>query len=68
MEKVMYEGVCYNGNAGFCYIAITQFCVIFFAMIMLTLRAAFREGVDDDSDAAYEEKRDQDDEMHPVRF
>lgn len=41
--KVMYDAVCYDGNEGFYYIAVTQFCIVIFAMIMLTLRVAFTE-------------------------
>ena len=44
---VMYNAVCYEGNEGFAYIAITQFLIVFFAMIMLTLRVAFYEMEDE---------------------
>lgn len=37
----MYDTVCYEGNEGFAYIATTEFLIVFFAMIMLTLRVAF---------------------------
>ena len=47
---VVYQGVCYNGNEGFYYVAITQFCIVIFAMIMLTVRAAFTEiGVEENN-------------------
>jgi len=42
-RAIMYDSVCYNGNEGFYYVAITQFCIVMFAMIMLTLRVAFTE-------------------------
>ena len=46
---VMYDAVCYNANDGFYYVAITQFLIVVFAMIMLTCRVAFTE-VDFDKD------------------
>ena len=46
---VMYDAVCYNANDGFYYVAITQFLIVIFAMIMLTCRVAFTE-VDFDED------------------
>lgn len=40
-SAVAYDSVCYSGNEGFYYISITQFCIVIFAMIMVTLRVAF---------------------------
>jgi hypothetical protein len=44
---VAYSAICYNGNTGFVWIAFTQFMIILCAMIMLTLRVAFYELVDE---------------------
>lgn len=44
---VAYDAVCDNGNTGFVWIAFTQFMIILCAMIMLTLRVAFYEIVDE---------------------
>jgi hypothetical protein len=44
---VAYDAVCDNGNTGFIWIAFTQFMIILCAMIMLTLRVAFYELVDE---------------------
>lgn len=44
---VAYNAICYNGNTGFVWIAFTQFMIILCAMIMLTLRVAFYELVDE---------------------
>mmetsp|Transcript_10501 Transcript_10501/g.19140 ORF Transcript_10501/g.19140 Transcript_10501/m.19140 type:complete len:690 (-) Transcript_10501:177-2246(-) len=40
---VMYNSVCYDGNQGFSWIATTQFFIVLFAMLMLTLRVGFYE-------------------------
>jgi len=40
---VMYDSVCYSSSEGLYYVAITQFCIVVFAMLMLTLRVAFSE-------------------------
>eukprot|EP00978_Attheya_sp_CCMP212_P018742 scaffold51798_cov57-Attheya_sp.AAC.1 len=40
---VLYDSVCYNGNQGFSWIATTQFFIVLFAMLMLTLRVGFYE-------------------------
>ena len=45
---VAYDAVCSNGTDGFYYVAITQFFIVAFAMIMVTLRFAFKPGVIDD--------------------
>ena len=48
---------------------MTQFCIIFFAMIMLTLRVAFiREPDDTDTDNDEKRRIEGDDGMHPVRY
>lgn len=39
--KSVYDGVCYSGNRGLYYVCITQFMMVVFAMVMLTLRASF---------------------------
>jgi hypothetical protein len=44
---VAYDAVCYNGNTGFVWVAFTQFMILLCAMIMLTLRVAFYELVDE---------------------
>jgi hypothetical protein len=44
---VAYNAICYNGNTGFVWISFTQFMIILCAMIMLTLRVAFYELVDE---------------------
>jgi hypothetical protein len=43
----MYNAVCYNGVDGLSWIATTQFVIVFFAFIMLTLRVAFYEVEDE---------------------
>lgn len=48
---VVYDAVCYNSNDGFYYVSITQFCIVVFAMIMLTCRVAFTE-IEPDEDGA----------------
>eukprot|EP00978_Attheya_sp_CCMP212_P014202 scaffold36102_cov70-Attheya_sp.AAC.1 len=45
--KVMYDSICYNGNQGFHWIATTQFIIVLFAMLMLTLRVGFYEIADE---------------------
>jgi hypothetical protein len=45
---VAYDAVCFNGNEGFYYVALTQFCNVVFAMIMVTLRVAFKPSVIDE--------------------
>ena len=42
---VAYDAVCTNGTDGLYFVAITQFCVVVFAMIMVTLRFAFKPEV-----------------------
>jgi hypothetical protein len=42
-EKVMYEATCQSSNAGFAAIAFAQLLIVFFSMIMLTLRVAFAD-------------------------
>lgn len=44
---VAYDAVCYNGNTGFVWISSAQFVILLCAMIMLTLRVAFYELVDE---------------------
>jgi hypothetical protein len=46
-STVAYDALCYNGNAGLSAITITQFIILLCAMVMLTLRAAFYEVVDE---------------------
>jgi hypothetical protein len=48
---VAYDAVCFNGTQGLYFVAITQFCIVAFAMIMVTLRFAFKPGVNDDPTA-----------------
>lgn len=40
---IAYKAICYDSNNGFSWIATTQFLIVFFSMIMLTLRVAFKE-------------------------
>jgi hypothetical protein len=40
---VLYDAVCYEGNTGFWYTSISQFCIVIFSMVMLTLRVAWTE-------------------------
>jgi len=40
---IMYNSVCYDATTGFSWIATTQFCIVFFSMIMLTLRVGFTD-------------------------
>lgn len=42
---VAYDAVCFNGTEGLYFVSITQFCIVAFAMIMVTLRFAFKPGV-----------------------
>ena len=46
-STIAYDALCYNGNAGLSAITITQFIILLCAMVMLTLRAAFYEVVDE---------------------
>lgn len=48
-EKTMYESVCYDGNEGFEWVATTQFLIVLFAFIMLTLRVGFVEIEEEDN-------------------
>ena len=45
---VIYEAVCYQATTGFSWLATTQFLIIFFSLIMLTLRVAFYEIQDEE--------------------
>jgi hypothetical protein len=45
--SVMYTAVCYNGNTGFGWIAVTQTVILICSLIFLTLRVAFYELVDE---------------------
>lgn len=45
---VAYDAVCFNGMEGLYFVSITQFCIVAFAMIMVTLRFAFKPTVVDD--------------------
>jgi len=45
---VMYDAVCYNATTGFAWIATTQFLIVLFSMIMLTLRVGFYEIEDEE--------------------
>lgn len=45
---IAYEAVCYAGNQGFFWISLSQFIVVFFAMIILTLRIGFAPMIDED--------------------
>jgi hypothetical protein len=47
---VVHDAICYEGTDGFHYIAITQFVIVFLAMVMVTLRVAFKE-LQDEEDA-----------------
>lgn len=40
---LVYQAICYDGNDGLTWISACQFVIVFFAMIMLTLRTGFRE-------------------------
>lgn len=42
-NEVAYDTICYSANDAFYYISLTFFCIVLFAMIMLTLRGAFAE-------------------------
>jgi hypothetical protein len=42
-EIVVHKAVCLDGNEGFAWVAFPQLCIVFFSMIMLTLRVAFAE-------------------------
>jgi hypothetical protein len=42
-RKAVYDAVCYNGTAGLHWVALSQFFIVTFAMVMLTLRVAFYE-------------------------
>ena len=42
---VAYDAVCFNGTEGFYFVAITQLCIVVFAMIMVTLRFAFKPAI-----------------------
>jgi hypothetical protein len=46
-STIAYDALCYNGNSGLSAITITQFIILLCAMVMLTLRAAFYEVVDE---------------------
>lgn len=40
---VAYNAICYNGTTGLVWVSSCQFVIVFFALIMLTLRDAFYE-------------------------
>ena len=40
-ETTVYDAICYDGLDGVTWVATTQFLVVFFAMIILTLRGTF---------------------------
>ena len=46
---VMHESVCAEGFEGFHYVAISQFSIVVFAMIMLTTRVAFYDIMDEEN-------------------
>lgn len=43
----MYTAVCYNGNTGFGWIAVSQSVILVCSLVFLTLRVAFYEMVDE---------------------
>ena len=45
---IAYQAVCYEGNQGFFWISLSQFIVVFFAMIILTLRIGFAPMIDEE--------------------
>ena len=49
-EKVVYGALCYEGTQGFAAITLTQLLIVFFTMIMLTLRVAFAEVKDEEDE------------------
>jgi hypothetical protein len=49
---VAYDAICFDGNEGLYYVSITQFCIVLFALIMVTLRIAFKPGNGDSTLAA----------------
>jgi len=58
-ETTVYEAICYNGTDGFAWVASTQFVIVLFSCIVLTLRAAFydieiAESKGDDGDSTVE--------------
>ena len=65
--SVMYSAVCYNGNTGFAWIAVAQFIIVLCSLVMLTLRAAFYELVEEESPAdASAEEEEASSELKPV--
>jgi hypothetical protein len=46
---VAYDTVCFNGTEGLYFVSITQFCIVTFAMIMITLRFALTPTVVDET-------------------
>jgi hypothetical protein len=39
----LLAAICYDGNEGLYWVGITQFVIVVFAMVILTLRVAFKE-------------------------
>jgi len=64
--SVMYSAVCYNGNTGFAWIAVAQFIIVLCSLVMLTLRAAFYELVEEESPANAAEDEESLSELKPV--
>lgn len=54
-EAIVYNALCREGNKGLAWLSIAQISIIFFTMIMLTLRIAF---VDDEVDGVHENKKE----------
>lgn len=40
-ENTIYDAVCYEGTDGFAWVTITQFIIVFMAMVILTFRIVF---------------------------
>ena len=40
-EKAVHDAICYDSTRGFSWIAMTQILIVFFSMVMLTVRAGF---------------------------
>jgi hypothetical protein len=42
----MYDAICYNGTDGFWWIGMSQFIIVFMAMIIITCRSVLYDGVE----------------------
>ena len=49
MQMVAYDAVCSNATSGFTWISSTQLAIVFFSMLIVTLRVACYE-IEDEED------------------